>query len=390
VHTRDGLVRQAIQVYEETFSAHPLCVATAPGRVNLIGEHTDYNLGVVLPAAINRCIAIAAGPRTDDQLVIHSETMNDLVQVTLGDLRPLKYSTWSNYLTGVAFFLQRRGANLRGANISVSGNIPQAAGLSSSAALEIASAFAFTAMNDLHFSDIDLIRLCQQAENEFVGVSCGIMDQFVSCMGKQHQALYLDCRTLLYKHVGLPEEVSLLVCNTGVQRELSRSEYNKRRQECLFGVKQLATRLPGIESLRDVSWDQFMTTRHLLTPVIEKRCRHVLSENGRVRAAVDALERRDVVEFGKLMYQSHFSLRNDYEVSSPELDAVVDICAESDGVYGARMTGAGFGGSAICLVDNGAVEGVSARLLREYPKRTNKLPTIYVCRFEDGASIDMV
>lgn len=383
----ENLIYETLTLFQNTFHENPQICVIAPGRVNLIGEHTDYNDGFVLPAAINKYIIIAASPREDRKVAIYSDDFFMLVEVSLDTLEPSEEIFWSNYITGVAFYLQRLGDTLKGANLFIKGDIPQGAGLSSSAALEMAAAYTFSTLNDLHHTDLEIIKLCQQTENEFVGVPCGIMDQFISCLGKKNHALFLDCRTLGYEHVKIPTDAKLLVCDTGVKRELAASEYNRRREECQIGVQQLASVLQDISALRDVSMQQFYEHQHLLNTTLQKRCQHVISENERVEKSVQVLKREDLAAFGSLMYQSHFSLKNDYEVSCDELDVVVDICAECEGVYGARMTGAGFGGSAICLVQQEHVREVVERLNAEYPEKTGRKLSVYVCSIEDGVKI---
>lgn len=379
--------QRVVSLFQERFQSTPHVVASAPGRVNVIGEHTDYNEGFVLPAAIDRFAAVAASPRTDQMLVLHSENVRTCVKAPLHDLLPMRSSSWANYLKGVAAMLLRAGYQVRGANITVHGNVPRGAGLSSSAALEMATAFAIRALNDLSVTDEQLITLCQKAEQNFVGVQCGIMDQFASCKGKGGHALFLDCRSLSYDLVPLPPGVCLVVLDTGIRRTLSGSAYNHRREECITAVAELSTRIPGLTSLRDVTardWEAFHET---LSPVSAKRGRHVIHENARVLEATRALREADFGRLGKLMYDSHFSLQHDYEVSCAELDALVDICAETDGVIGARMTGAGFGGCVLSLAREEAVDDLTRRIMTEYPQKTGMAPAIHLCVAEDGASV---
>jgi galactokinase len=375
------------EIFSSKYGSPPACTVSAPGRVNLIGEHTDYNDGFVLPAAINRTTAIAASPRPDHSLLIHSENLGATMLLDLKDLQPRKTGSWSNYPAGVAHFLLKQGISLRGATMVIKGDIPRGAGLSSSAALEVASAYAFLTLNGVTMPPLDVIKLCQKAENDFVGVKCGIMDQFISCLGKKDHALMIDCRSLDYTHVPFPSAVRLIVCDTGVKRALASSEYNKRREECTAGVQFLATRIPGIRMLRDVTAGHLMEYGELLDPVVLKRCRHVVTENDRVARSVEALRTNDLAQFGNLMYASHASLRDNYEVSCAELDVVVEICSTVDGVLGARMTGAGFGGCAICLVRDQNTDAVIERLQQEYPTRTRKNPGITVCTFEQGVTV---
>jgi galactokinase len=378
---------RAISLFQEHFQSNPHVVASAPGRVNVIGEHTDYNEGFVFPAAIDRFAAVAASPRTDHMLVIRSENARAGVKAPLHDLLPMRSSSWANYVKGVAAMLLRSGCQLRGANITVHGNVPRGAGLSSSAALEMATAFAIRALNGLSVTDDQLITLCQKAEQTFVGVQCGIMDQFASCKGKRGHALFLDCQSLAYDLVPLPPGVCLVVLDTGVRRTLSGSSYNHRREECTTAVTELSARIPGLRSLRDVTPEAWEAFHEALSPVSEKRGRHVINENARVLEAVRALRDADFGRLGKLMYDSHFSLQHDYEVSCPELDALVDICAETEGVIGARMTGAGFGGCVLSLTRTEALDDLSRRIMAEYPQKTGKSPAIHLCVAEDGASV---
>lgn len=382
--SRESIEQQAVSSYTKHFGASPQAVASAPGRVNLIGEHTDYNDGYVLPGAIDRATAVAVGARDDDRLVMNPGSAQD-ASFSLSRLYPSERRAWTDYLTGVASMLQHRGSPLTGANMYVYGNVPRGAGLSSSAALELAAAFALIELNGLTIPPVETARLSQQAEHEFAGVKCGIMDQFISCLGRRNHAMLLDCRSLAYEHVPIPKGVELIVCDTGVRRALAGSEYNKRREECNAGVRVLSRKLPGITALRDVSPAQLLDLQGELDPVVRKRCTHVVTENDRVERSARALRAGDLDGFGKLMYDSHLSLRRDYEVSCPELDVIVDICAGSAGVYGARMTGAGFGGCAICLAKEGFTDGVIARLDAGYLGKSGKKGSVYVCSIDDGA-----
>jgi galactokinase len=383
--SRSTLENDVLELYPRRFDAQAEIVVSAPGRVNLIGEHTDYNNGFVFPAAINCAIAIAAGPRPDNRLLLHAENIGATMLLDLHDLSPRQSAAWSNYPGGVAYFLRKRGLEISGANLVIKGNIPRGAGLSSSAALEVATAYALLELNHLSLPSLEVVKLCQQAENEFVGVQCGIMDQFISTLGRKGHALRIDCRSLQYEHVPFPEGFRLVVCDTHVRRNLAQSQYNRRREECLEGVRLLARKFTEVRSLRDATLDQLQSSG--LDPVILKRCRHVITENERVERSVAALRAGNVMEFGALMDASHASLRDDYQVSCAELNAAVEICRSAEGTLGARMTGGGFGGSAICLVREASVEAVSELLNREYPMRTGKSPGILVSSFEDGVSV---
>jgi galactokinase len=384
--SRNTIEEQAVSGFITHFGASPAAVASAPGRVNLIGEHTDYNDGFVFPAAIDRATAVAIGPRDDGRLVMNPGSAED-ASFTMSRLYPSERRAWTDYLTGVASLLQERGTPLSGANMYVYGNVPRGSGLSSSAALELAAAFALIEMNGLAITPVETATLCQRAEHEFAGVKCGIMDQFISCLGKKDNALLLDCRTLAYEYVPIPPGVDLLVCDTGVKRALAGSEYNQRREECNTGVRILASTLKGITALRDVPAARFQELAGMLDPVVRKRCMHVIMENERVGRSARALREGNLSEFGKLMYESHLSLRRDYEVSCPELDLLVDLCAGADGVIGARMTGAGFGGCAIALVNKGFTEGVMSRLNTGYHAKTGRDPSLYICSIDDGARV---
>lgn len=373
--------------YERVFGQPPDLLTLAPGRVNLIGAHIDYNEGFVLPAAIDKYIAVAAGVRRDDKLRIYSENYDALVETSANEPEWSSEKAWSNYVKGVAHFLLQAGFNLTGANVYVRGNIAACAGLSSSAALEMASAYAFLKLNKQSAPEADIIKLCRRAENEFVGVRCGIMDQFVSCLGKKDHTLFLDCRTLEFEYVPLPGDTRILVCDTGIKRELAASEYNRRRKECESGVQLLSQTLSGIRTLRDVSPEQFAKHQDRLPDGVRKRCLHAVAEMQRVQQSVQALKQGRLEDFGQLMYESHDSSRNNYEVSCVELDTIVEICAQMSGVYGARLSGGGFGGAVVCLVREEEKQEVLARLSSEYVARTGREFKSYVCSVVDGVRV---
>jgi len=365
------------------FGAAPIEVQ-APGRVNLIGEHTDYNDGFVMPAAIQFHTAVAISASTDKRLVVWSENYGEQVEFALEELPAAARKHWSDYVVGVAAKLKERGVRLRGANLLISGDVPQGAGLSSSASLEVAVSRAFLEMAGESMGGADLARLCQRAENEFVGARCGIMDQFVSVHGLRDHALLLDCRSLEYSHQPLPDSVRLVICNTMVRHSLAGGEYNRRRQECEAGARFFAERRSGVKALRDVSLKELCGHADALPEAIRKRCRHVISENARVLEAAEALRREDLARFGKLMAESHASLRDDFEVSCRELDVMVDLAKEIDGVYGARMTGGGFGGCTVNLVNKDKVQDFRARIEGGYEQATGQRPEVYVCTAADG------
>jgi len=363
----------------------PARVFRAPGRVNLIGEHTDYNAGFVLPAAIDFSTTAELQPLQERKLEIYSEEFDEYVELNLDAEFPRPTGHWSDYVIGVAVTLENAGHRLKGARIRIRSDIPLGAGLSSSAAIEVVTAYALVQHSRLKIDRVELAKLCQKSENEFVGARVGIMDQFASLNGRLNHALLLDCRSLEFKLFELPESIRLVICNTMVKHELAGSEYNKRRAECEAGLEKLAEFLPGITALRDVSAVQLEEHREALPEIIYRRCRHVITENARTLAAAGALEVLNLPSFGLLMNESHRSLRDDYEVSCRELDLMVSLAHEVDGVYGARMTGAGFGGCTINLVDSDKVNGFKTYIAEGYYKATKLLPEIYVTNAANGA-----
>jgi len=357
----------------------------APGRVNLIGEHTDYNDGFVMPAAIDLATSVRVSPLETRKLQIFSENFGEEVEIDLGDNNLAARGHWSDYPIGVAVTFERAGYHLSGARLEIRGEVPIGSGLSSSAAIEVATALALAANSGLEIERRELARLCRQAENEFVGARVGIMDQFVALFGQAQRALLLDCRSLEFRLLPIPENVRLIICNTMVKHELASSAYNERREQCEAGVKHLAKLLPNVTALRDVSLEQLEQHDQDLPDVIYRRCRHVITENARVLAAADSLERSDLKSFGKLMAESHQSLRADYEVSCKELDLMVELAREIEGVYGARMTGGGFGGCTVNLVADARVEQFKHRVAQDYERITGLRPEIYISRASNGA-----
>src|ERR1700674_1039684 len=370
--------------FRAKFGAHPR-VYRAPGRVNLIGEHTDYNEGYVMPVALGFYCWVAISPREDQKLVISSDGFSDTAEVELDspEIHPRK--TWSDYPVGVALELKRAGVPLRGANLLIHGEVPMGAGLSSSAAIEVATALALAEQSGHSPDRVQLARLCQKAENEFVGARVGIMDQFISLHGRKHHALLLDCRSLDFELVAIPDCARLVICNTMVKHELASGEYNQRRAECEEAVRRLAKALPGIRSLRDVTLDQLKRHRGTLSEVQYKRALHVITENARVLGAAEALRAEDLERFGKRMAESHSSLRDLYEVSCAELDLMVDQAHRQAGVYGARMTGGGFGGSTINLVKSRFADAFAENMASGYEKEMGIVPQIYICAPAEGA-----
>ena len=357
----------------------------APGRVNLIGEHTDYNDGFVMPAALQFSAYVAAGPRIDHKLNVHSVDFDESHCFDLGDISDGPTGHWSDYVRGVAGVLQAQGNAIRGANLVVKGDVPIGAGLSSSAALEVSAALALLTNSGLTVGRVQLAEMCQRAEHEYAGTKCGIMDQFISCFGRANHALLLDCRSLAYELVGIDDHVRIVVFNTMVKHELASGEYNRRRADCEAGVRFLQQFLPGVRALRDVSLSQLQQHGAALPNVTYKRCRHVIGENARVLQAASALKESDLSRFGVLMGESHVSLRDDYEVSCQELDLMVELARPCRGVYGARMTGGGFGGCTVNLVESDAVDEFAVTVAQGYESATGLQPEIYVCTAAEGA-----
>ena len=400
----------AIQKFKEIFGSTPAFIASAPGRVNLIGEHTDYNDGYVFPVAIDKYLNIAARKRPDRCVRLHALDVDDSYEFCL-DTPPSTLQqapAWSHYLIGVASLLQTSGKTVSGIDAVITGDVPIGAGLSSSAALSVSAALAFlTASSESgtaksaaqpEIQHKELAALCQRVEHEFAGVNCGIMDQTISLLGQENQALFLDCRSLEYEHVPLNLATHYIaICNTKVKRELAASEYNKRRAECERGVAILKQWLPGISSLRDITLTDFKKHEEELPPLTQKRCRYVIEENTRVLDAVAVLKERhlqtveetneSLIQFGRLMNASHNGLRDDYEVSCSELDLLTDIARSITGVIGSRMTGAGFGGCTVNIVHRDVLESFQTLVTREYHKQTGIEPEIYLCNVSDGAQV---
>ena len=358
----------------------------APGRVNLIGEHTDYNDGFVMPAAIGLSCVVAIAECQEQHLVVHSENLQETVEIELDSRPAQRRRQWSDYVQGVAVVLQQSGTRLKGGNLLIQSDVPIGSGLSSSAAIEVATGLALLSNSGAELERLELARLCQRAENEFVGAHVGIMDQFTACFGQAGHALLLDCRSLEYRLLPLPAGAALVICDSGVRHALSGGEYNARRAECETGVRVLAQHRPQVRALRDATLADLEQHRSELGDVVYRRCRHVVTENARVLLAAEALERSDLREFGRLMGESHRSLRYDYEVSCYELDLLVELAAGRNGVYGARMTGGGFGGCTINLVEAGEVEKFRRGISAGYEQATGKPPAIYVSEAASGAS----
>ena len=360
-------------------------VFRAPGRVNLIGEFTDYNDGFVMPAAVEFATTVAVTNRSGRMLGIHSANMAQHREFPLDDPAAHQAKDWSDYVRGVAVILERLGHRLQGADLEIEGNVPMGAGLSSSASIEVATALALIGVSGLTIGLKEIAQLCQRAENEFAGSRCGIMDQFISCFGKAGHALLLDCRSLDSRLIPIPPGVRLVICNTMVRHQHSSGEYNNRRADCEAGVRHFARLLRHVRALRDVTLADLTRHGDGLTGTVYRRCRHVISENARVERAAQALEQSDLDTLGILMAESHRSLRDDFEVSCPELDLMVDLALASPGIRGARMTGGGFGGCAISLVERDRVDDFVKQVSEGYRKTTGTTPELYVTSAADGA-----
>jgi galactokinase len=379
----NALVPVIADRFRRHFPGKPLLVVS-PGRVNLIGEHTDYNEGFVLPGATDKVVVFAVARRADGLCHFVSRDFDQEYRCELGQFHrsPLR---WPDYLQGVLDQFLKAGHRLGGISCVFGGDIPIGAGMSSSAAIEGGLAFALNALFGLKLDSLDLVKLAQKAENEFVGVRCGIMDQFINIFGQAKSLLKIDCRSLAFEHIPFGrEDLRVVISDTLVRRELASSEYNVRRGQCEAGVRALRIHDPSIRSLRDVSLDLLRDHRPELDPVVYRRCEYVVRENIRVGEASAALARNDFAVFGGLMNLSHAGLRDDYEVSSAELNVLVDAARRVPGVLGSRMMGAGFGGCTISLVEADAVPEFEARVSRDYEAGTGRPPRIHVVKIEAG------
>jgi galactokinase len=373
-----------IPQFERVYAARPR-VFRAPGRVNLIGEHTDYNDGFVMPAAVGFSTYAGIAPRPDRKLVLQSQEFPGCFEFDLDNLPQQRNQAWVDYVVGVATVLRRRGIRLEGANLLVNGDIPIGAGLSSSAALEVASTLALLSLTGIPMPLPEVATLCREAENTYVGAHVGIMDQYISCMGKAGHAMLLDCRSLEFRLVPIPPGLQLVVCNTMVKHDVATSGYNVRRAQCEEGVGYFAKWYPNIRALRDVSVEMLHEHSKDLSPVILKRCTHVILENQRTVEAARSLTDRDLARMKELMAESHASMRDLYEISCQEVDIMVDSAQDLPGFCGGRMTGGGFGGCTINLVRTGNASDFAAQIADRYQRATNIKPQIYICSAEDGA-----
>ena len=369
--------------FEYAYGKAPEFLFQAPGRVNLIGEHTDYNDGFVLPCAIDYKTVIAASPRTDKEVhVVAMDYDNDKDQFSL--LKPIvphKKQLWSNYIRGVVKHLQIRGGEIVGANLVVTGNVPQGAGLSSSASLEVAIGETFRGLSHLDLNKQEIALIGQEAENQFVGCNCGIMDQMVSACGEAHKAVLLDCRSLETKLIAMPDELEVVIINSNVKRGLVDSEYNTRRIQC-----EKAATLLGIKALRDISLEDLEHRKVLMPEETYRRAHHVVSENERTLAAADALQSGDIASLSRLMAESHESMRDDFEITVEPIDYIVSTLNDFlKGRGGVRMTGGGFGGCIVALMPHKLVDGACQLIEENYEKHSGIKETIYTCIASNGA-----
>ena len=383
---RDALARLFVEVYGNP--KPPPRLFRAPGRVNLIGEHTDYNDGFVLPMAINRETIVAARKRDDRRVRVRSVNLNDAAEFDLNEEfnRTNKRKRWLDYIEGVARILETRGARLCGADFLIQSDVPEGAGLSSSAALEVSTGLAMLSISDIEVDRVKLALAGQAAEHEYVGAKVGIMDQYIAALAGKNHALLIDCRSLEAAPVPIDtSSVSIVICDSRVKHELASSAYNERRAECEQGVELLKDALPDIRALRDVSVPDFEKHEGRLPEIIRRRCRHVVTENARTLEAATAFRQSDLQTAGQLMYESHRSLDRDYEVSCLELNQLVETAAQVKGVLGARMTGGGFGGCTVNLVKNESLDEFTETVTREYYEATARAPAIYVSQACGGA-----
>jgi galactokinase len=367
------------------FKEVPILVRS-PGRINLIGEHTDYNEGLVLPAAIDKEIVLAVAPTDSDNCKLYAVDYQQFFEFRLEEIQKSETS-WYNYFLGVLDEFSRRDVSIQPFNCAFGGDIPIGGGLSSSAALACGFAFALNELFDLELSKLDLVRIGHQAENNFVGVRCGIMDQFANIFSRKDHVLKLDCRSLEYELIPFAfREVSLLLLDTQISHDLASSEYNLRRQQCEAGMAEIKKVNKSVRSLRDVSPELLQEIKPKLHPVIFKRCDYVVQEIERVMRACEALKRNELNNFGELMFETHAGLRNDYEVSCPELDFLVESAQSFSGVIGARLMGGGFGGCTINLVHKSSSDEFASTMQKQYRSELGKALKIYNVRIESGTS----
>ena len=374
------------QLFEKTYQTAPDLIVRSPGRINIIGEHTDYNNGFVLPAAISQAIYVALKKRGDDQIRLYAAEYKELVEINLSALLPA--GKWTDYILGVADQLVKAGYPLTGFDLVMKGDIPMGAGLSSSAAIECAVVFGLNELFQLGLGKLEMVKIAQAAEHAFAGVRCGIMDMFASMFGKKDHAILLDCRTLEYRYVPLTlEGSSIVLINSNVKHSLASSEYNVRRQQCEEGVRILQAENPQVKDLRDVTMEILSSAKNKMPEVIYRRCKYVVEENQRVLAACEDLENHDITAMGKKLFKSHLGLSKDYEVSCPELDFLIETAHSHPAVLGARLVGGGFGGCTMNVIEDAFTDEVIQLVSETYQREMDKIPRIYHLVTDDGTSL---
>lgn len=382
----EKLRKKLIEDFLKNFNGNPT-VVRSPGRVNIIGEHTDYNNGFVLPAAIDKAVYAAAKSREDDRIRLYSGEFDKSFETTLNALKPTR-ERWPNYILGVAAQLQKRGYPIKGFDLAIDGDVPIGAGLSSSAALECATAFALNEIFQLGISKMDMAFIGQKAEHEFAGVMCGIMDQFASVFGKKDHVIKLDCRSMEYEYVPLKlEGYRIVLLNTNVKHSLDDSGYNTRRAQCEKGVEWVKEHYPEVSSLRDVSMEMLEKYVKPQDELIYQRCKYVVEEKERLLGGCEDLKKGDIKSLGEKMFQTHEGLRREYEVSCRELDFLVDAVRNNADVLGARMMGGGFGGCTINIIKESAVDPLINKLSESYRKNMSRDLTAYIARIEGGTTL---
>lgn len=371
--------------HERVYATAAMGVYAAPGRVNLIGEHTDYAGGFVMPAAIDFATVAAVSPRSDNLVSIYSANFDEKIEHALDAIPPKGSHHWSDYPFGVLSVLREQGVRFRGFSLSLFGDVPLGAGLSSSASIEVASMLAMLAVAGTALPRPKMALLAQRAENEYVGANCGIMDQFVACCGARDHALLLDCRSLAYKLAPIPANLNLVICNTMVKHSHAGGEYNTRRAEVEQATAILHSHLPGVTLLRDATPADLEAWAHEMPVNVMKRARHIITDSRRAEEAAAALERGDLAELGRLMAAAHASYRDDFEASCPEADLMVELANKQPGLIGARLTGGGFGGCTVNLVEEEHVAAFEVAVAAGYQKQTGIKPDVFTCHAADGA-----
>jgi len=371
--------------FRELFSENPL-ILRSPGRVNIIGEHTDYNMGFVLPGAIDKAIYFAISPRNDNKCKLYAYDINESHEFSIDKIEKSE-KNWPNYLMGIVDQLNKNGYKINGFNCVFGGDIPIGAGLSSSAAIEAGLAYALNYIFDLKIDKLDLVKLSQKSENEFVGVKCGIMDQYINIFGEENKVLKIDCRSLEYEYIPFEfKNISIVLFNTGVSHSLASSEYNQRRKECKEGVQIIQKDFPDVQSLRDVSLEMIYDYKNKMPEKIFNRCKYVVEENNRLLKACNALKKKDLPTVGNLMYQTHEGLSKDYEVSCEELDFLVELTKNDDRIFGARMMGGGFGGCTINLIEKNDVNDICNLFAEKYKRKFGIELKYYITSINKGTS----